>query len=146
MYTGNFNSMGSYPFKFFEQIKFPDFNYDAIFASCSKNIEAFSEAQRKVLEAATSIGELQANFTRNALEELGQFVKNSSKATTLEERMKCHQEAWKKGWENTMAHNRDVTEKWTKSHQDLSQHVNQTWNNAQSHMKSAAGSGSGKKN
>jgi phasin family protein len=134
MYTGNFNSMGAYPFKFFEQMKLPEFDYEAVFSACRKNIEAVSEAQRKIMETVGMMSEMQTNFTRSAIEEASHFMKNFMNAKTLEEKAQLHSEAMKQGMERTMSHGRKIAEEWTKSHKDMTSHIGQSWNE---HMKQA---------
>ena len=145
MYTGNFNSMGAYPFKFLEQMKLPEFDCEAVFSACSKNIETVSEAQRKIMESLGLMSEMQTNFARSTVEEIGHFMKNFMNAKTFEEKAQLHSEAMKQGMERTVSHGRKVAEELTKSHKDMTSHISQSWSEHVKQAKETLKSSSAKK-
>ena len=128
MNTGSFNSMGANPFKFFESIKFPQFDYDVAISACCKNVEAISQAQQKTMETLTSVSQMQAEFARNMIQETGQFLKSFTTARTMEEKVQLQNEAVKHGLESAVSHGRQMGEKLMQSHKDLTSHVNKSWN------------------
>ena len=135
MVAGNFNSMGANPFKLFEQMKLPQFDYEAAISACCKNVDAVSEAQKKAMETISTVSQMQADFARSAIQEAGQFMKSFTSAKTLEEKMKLHHDAMKEGLEKVVSHGRGVAEKLTKSHKDITTHMGKSWNENINHAK-----------
>jgi phasin family protein len=135
MVAGNFNSMGANPFKLFEQMKLPQFDYDTAISACCKNVDAMSEAQKKAMEMISTVSQMQTDFARSAIQEAGQFMKSFTSAKTLEEKTQLHRDAMKDGVEKFMSHSRGVAEKLTKSHKDMTAHVGKSWNEIMKHAK-----------
>jgi phasin family protein len=135
MYTGSFNSAGANPFKFFDQMKMPEFDYDAAISACCKNVEAISEAHKKALEALSAMSQMHSEFTRSTIQELGQFMKSFTSAKTLEEKVQLHNDAFKQGVEKAVTHGRSLAEKISKTHKDMTSHVTRTWNDNMKHAK-----------
>src|SRR3546814_3737334 len=71
------------------------------------------------MEAIKTIAGLQQEYTKNAIEQANQTLKQVMSAKTVEEQMKVHGEAVKAGLQDWMKHTQQVGKHWTESSKNL---------------------------
>jgi phasin family protein len=125
----------SNPFEFFKDMKMPSIDYEALLAIQRKNLEALSNTQKSAMEAIKTIAGLQQEYTKNAIEQANQTLKQVMSAKTLDEQMKVHSEAVKAGLQDWMKHTQQVGKHLTESsknlHEDMGASIKQNMKNAQ---------------
>ncbi|MBN9412926.1 MAG: phasin family protein [Candidatus Paracaedimonas acanthamoebae] len=123
------------PFEFFKDMKMPSIDYEALLAIQRKNLEAFAGSQKSTMEAIKTIAGLHQEYTKNAVEQANQTLKQAMSAKTLEEQMKVHGDAVKAGFQDWMKHTQHVGKHLTEAsknfHEDMSASVKQHMKNAQ---------------
>ncbi|AIL13008.1 hypothetical protein IM40_05015 [Candidatus Paracaedimonas acanthamoebae] len=125
----------SNPFEFFKEMKMPSIDYEALLAIQRKNLEALANTQKSTMEAIKTIAGLHQEYTKNAIEQANQTLKQAMSAKTLEEQMKVHGEAVKAGFQDWMKHTQQVGKHWTEAsknfHEDMGASVKQNMKEAQ---------------
>lgn len=116
------------PFEFFQKMKAPDVDYEALMASHKKNLDVLAEAQKSALETMKTITALQSDFARQAMEDAGSQMKTLMTAKTVEERMQLANSGVKQGIERWLAHSRDIADHWSKTSKEINTHVSSCMN------------------
>ncbi len=123
------------PFEFFKDMKMPSIDYEALLAIQRKNLEALASTQKSTMEAIKTIAGLQQEYTKNAVDQANQTLKNVMSAKTLEEQVKVHGEAVKASFQEWMKHTQQVGQHLSEAsknfHEDVGTSVKKNMKEAQ---------------
>lgn len=98
-----------------KNFKMPIYDQESTMQAYRKNIEAMTTAQKNLLEMMKDVTNMNAEFSRNLMEDLKDHMKTVTEANTLEEKTQLNAEKIKTNLERMMEHSRQVTDIWSKS-------------------------------
>lgn len=123
------------PFEFFKDMKMPSIDYEALLAIQRKNLEVLASTQKSTMETIKTIAGLQQEYTKNAIDQANQTLKQVMSAKTLEEQVKVHGEAVKASFQDWMKHTQQVGQHWTEAsknfHEDMGASLKKNMKEAQ---------------
>lgn len=93
----------------------PQWDQEATVKAYRKNIEAMTTAQKSLLEMMKEVTTMNADFSRNMMEDMKDHMQALGKAKTMEEKTQLNVDKVKSNLENIMLHSKEITDLWSKS-------------------------------
>jgi phasin family protein len=112
------------------------FDYESTMQMYRKNLEVFAQAQKALLDMVKEVTHLNSEYTRRVMEDMREHHKQLTEAKTLEERSQLTTDNFKDQMDHLLAHNRKVTDIWTKSCASVGERLS---NRVQDNVKEAQG-------
>lgn len=112
---------------YFESMKsfasVPGFDMEYSMNLYRKNMEALAQLQKATLDMVRDISKLNSDFSRQLLEETREHMKALSHAKSFEERSQMSVDKMKSNIERIMEHNKQITNLWSKSCNDMGEKI-----------------------
>lgn len=113
---------------FFDAMKgfqMPQWDQESTIQAYRKNIETMTTAQKSLLEMMKEVTTMNAEFSRNMMEDMKDHMQALGKAKTMEEKTQLNVDKVKNNLESIMSHSREITDLWSKSCTSVGEKIQQ---------------------